>query len=44
MDLGKIKKVIFIPDENPEEKPIPVENWPIKAPVKTPEKVPAEAD
>ena len=40
MDLGKVIKVIEVPEVKPEERPIPVENWPIKAPIK----VPAEAD
>ena len=49
MDLGKQVRVVDVPESVPvrqpvREEPIPVENWPIKAPIKKPELVPADAD
>jgi hypothetical protein len=51
MDLGKIVRVIEVPEIVPTERPLPAENWPlpakdwpVRAPIKVPETVPAEAD
>ena len=50
MDLGKVTKIIEVPEPKPIARPVPEEdapiplpdNWPIRMPIKTP--VPAEAD
>ena len=49
MDLGKVTKIIEVPEPKPiarpvpdEEAPIEAPNWPIRMPIKAP--VPAEAD